>query len=273
MPSVRIEDDAFGDLRFDVLAAEAGLADADHARGKMVRLWRQCTAENVHTLPEAVVISVLGERGVSALIVARLGEKTSHGIRIKGTKGRIEWLENLRKNGRKGGRPKVSNPKTRRKPSGSDEPNPLALVTATALVTAQEREEPGPATPAALTLFGDQPDPPAPEKPDPVADLWAEQERLRAEVIPGSRALDLTADRRKRIGGLLKAGHSAESLMACLRAYASEARATGDGQHFNGDTNWRPDNVARTLGRIGSKPAAHRSTIVVPPSPPRRKFL
>lgn len=137
MPSVRIEDDAFGDLRFDVLAAEAGLADADHARGKMVRLWRQCTAENVHTLPEAVVISVLGERGVSALIVARLGEKTSHGVRIKGTKGRIEWLATLRKNGAKGGRPKVSNPKTRRKPSGSDDPNPLALVTALVTATAQ----------------------------------------------------------------------------------------------------------------------------------------
>lgn len=139
MPSVRIEDDAFGDLRFDILASEAGLADADHARGKMIRLWRQCTAENVHTLPEAVVVSVLGSRGVSALIVARLGEKSSHGVRIKGTKGRIEWLANLRKNGAKGGRPKGSNTKTKREPSGFQEPNPLALVTATALVTAQDQ--------------------------------------------------------------------------------------------------------------------------------------
>lgn len=112
-----------------------------------------------------------------------------------------------------------------------------------------------------------------PPKPDPIASLWAEQERLRAEVIPGSRALDLTADRRKRIAGLLKSGHTAESLRSCLTAYADEIRAGGDSQWFNGESNWRPDNVARTLGRIGSKPAAHRSTIVVPPSPPRRKFL
>lgn len=142
MPSVRIEDDAFGDLRYEILATEAGLADADHARGKMVRLWRQCTAENVHTLPDAVVVSVLGAQGVSALIVARLGEKTSHGVRIKGTKGRIEWLENLRKNGRKGGRPAGSKTKTKREPSGFQEPNPLALVLAPALVTAQEICEP-----------------------------------------------------------------------------------------------------------------------------------
>lgn len=112
-----------------------------------------------------------------------------------------------------------------------------------------------------------------PPKPDPIASLWAEQERLRAEVIPGSRALDLTADRRKRIAGLFKSGHTAESLRSCLAAYADEIRNGGDSQWFNGESNWRPDNVARTLGRIGSKPAAHRSTIVVPPSPPRRKFL
>lgn len=39
--SVRIEDEAFADERYDALARAAGLADADHARGKMARLWRQ----------------------------------------------------------------------------------------------------------------------------------------------------------------------------------------------------------------------------------------
>ncbi len=134
----------------------------------------------------------------------------------------------------------------------------------------ERRESTPPATPGPLALFGDDPHP---AKPDPIADLWAEQERLRAEVIPGSRALDLTADRRKRIAGLLKSGHTAEALRSCLAAYADEIRNGGDSQWFNGESNWRPDNVARTLGRIGSRPAAVRSTIVIPPSPPRRKFL
>jgi hypothetical protein len=268
MPSVRIEDDAFGDLRYETLAKEAGLADADHARGKMARLWRQCTAERIYHLSETEVCAVLGPRGVDALIESRLGEQTDRGIRIRGTRGRIEWLEKLRKNGKKGGRPK----KTKAKPSGFQESNPPAPAPAPVLVLAQEEEENGPAAPAALPLFAER-SAPEPVRPDTVADLWAEQERLRAEVIPGSRALDLTADRRKRIAGLLKAGHSAESLRSCLAAYADEIRTGGDSQWFNGESNWRPDNVARTLGRIGSRPAAARSTIVVPPSPPRRKFL
>lgn len=273
MPSVRIEDDAFGDLRFDILATEAGLADADHARGKMIRLWRQCTAENVHTLPEAVVVSVLGAHGVSALIVARLGEKTSHGVRIKGTKGRIEWLANLRKNGQKGGRPVGSKTKTKRKPSGFQDPNPLALVTAPALVTAQEREsEPGPASPASLPLFGGRPDPRPPAKPDPVADLWADQEELRAEAIPGSRPLTLTTDRRKLVEAARKLGYSDDDLRASLVAAAKECKAdSSQARWFNGETNWRPKSIAFRLGSIGTKaPTANGHAA---PTPMRRKFL
>lgn len=124
MPSVRIEDDAFGDLRYETLAQVAGLADADHARGKMARMWRQCTAERIYILTEAEVCAVLGPRGVSAIIAARLGDQVSRGIRIRGTKGRIEWLANLRENGKKGGRPRKANKETRQKPSGFGESNP-----------------------------------------------------------------------------------------------------------------------------------------------------
>jgi hypothetical protein len=228
MPSVRIEDDAFGDIRYERLARECGLTDADHARGKMARLWRQCTAEKRYQLDREDVISVLGERGVDALLASRLGEMHGDKIRIRGTKGRIEWLDKLRNNGRKGGRPK----KTKWKPSGFSESNPPALVTATAS---------SPAT---------APDPE--REPDAVTRLWDEQERLRAEVIPGSRGLGLTSDRRKRIASLLDSGHSEESLLACVREYAREERVNRGGW-FNGDTNWRPDNVSRTLGRIGSR--------------------
>ena len=130
----------------------------------------------------------------------------------------------------------------------------------------------GPATPAALPLFGDRPDPTPAPKPDPVATLWAEQERLRADVIPGCRGLDLTTDRRKRIAALLGAGHTVESLTACVRAYAAEVkRDAATGQWFNGDSNWRPDNVARTLGRIGAKSPPVNGQAA--PTPMRRKFL
>jgi uncharacterized phage protein (TIGR02220 family) len=107
--SVRIEDEAFSDERYEDLATAAGLADADHARGKMARLWRQCTLEQRHVLPVATVQRILGERAVEALQVARLGELVDDGVRIRGTRGRIEWLKKLRNNGRfgkRGGRPR-----------------------------------------------------------------------------------------------------------------------------------------------------------------------
>jgi hypothetical protein len=109
--SVRIEDEAFSDERYEDLAHFAGLADADHARGKMAKLWRQCTLENRHILPRTTVVRVLGDRGVEALIVSRLGEEVEEGIRIRGTKGRIEWLKKLRSNGKfgkLGGRPRAN---------------------------------------------------------------------------------------------------------------------------------------------------------------------
>lgn len=122
MASVRVESSAFGDDRFELLAQRAGLADADHARGKMLRLWRKCTIEKRYVLTKEEVALVLGDRGVEAILAANLGHAVRSGIRISGTKGRIEWLDKIRENGKKGGRPK----KTRTKPSGSDESNPPA---------------------------------------------------------------------------------------------------------------------------------------------------
>lgn len=138
MSSVRIESSAFGDDRFEMLARRAGLADADHARGKMARLWRTCTIEQRHTLSADEIAIVLGDRGVEALVASRLGEQTKAGIRICGTSGRIEWLEKLKENGKKGGRPKKTkrfpsgfenetNLETKRKVSGSEDRNPLTL--------------------------------------------------------------------------------------------------------------------------------------------------
>ena len=107
--SVRVEDDAFKDTRFAVLAVLVGLPDADCARGKMLLLWRQCTAQGIHVLSEQTVSVILGENGPSALVSCDLGEKVDGGIRIKGTTGRIEWLQKLKKNGKKGGRAKARN--------------------------------------------------------------------------------------------------------------------------------------------------------------------
>jgi len=82
--SVRLDDEAFSDERFEVLASECGLADGDHARGKLARLWRQCTAQATYVLPERVIATVLGRSGPDALVSAGLGERVPEGIRLRG---------------------------------------------------------------------------------------------------------------------------------------------------------------------------------------------
>ena len=118
--SVRIEDEAFGDLRYEVLASACHLADADHARGKMLHLWRQCTAQGRHVLPRSMITAVLGQIGPVGIVEAGLGEEHPEGIRIKGTEGRIEWLAKLRENAAKGGAAKAA----KRLPIGNPEGNP-----------------------------------------------------------------------------------------------------------------------------------------------------
>lgn len=108
--SVRIEDEAFSDERYADLAEHLGLPDADCARGKMARIWRQCTIETRYALDVRTIERILGPNGVDALVKSRLGESKRDGsVRICGTEGRVEWLDRLRKNGKhgvKGGRPK-----------------------------------------------------------------------------------------------------------------------------------------------------------------------
>lgn len=105
---MRTESEAFADLRYERLAFLLGLADADHARGKMQRLWRQCTIEQVYDLEELDVCTVLGPKGVDGLIKAGLGERCGDRIRIKGTGGRIEWLANFKGGAETGGKARAA---------------------------------------------------------------------------------------------------------------------------------------------------------------------
>lgn len=125
-------------------------------------------------------------------------------------------------------------------------------VTSNVVEESRVEEREGRVTPP-LTLVPSEP------KSDRVADLWAEQERLRAESLPGCRSLSLTKDRRKLVQAALRAGYSEDDLRASLAAYAAEANRSGSLEWFNGETNWRPANIARTLGRLdGNAPAQRR---------------
>lgn len=108
--AVRLDDKLLGDLAgLSILAEECGLADCDHAIGKLTRLYDVCTKTQHYTVGLAVVRSCLGANGIEALVYAGYGELvpapmptrwakrvlTGRGgeqfMRIRGTEGRIEW--------------------------------------------------------------------------------------------------------------------------------------------------------------------------------------
>jgi len=123
MARVNVEQTALADARYEVLARLAGLADSDHARGRMLHVWNACQERGSYTLPDSVVAAIFGNDAAPEwLVLAELSSRNHSGnrkrlpdgiSRIRGTKGRIEWLGKARKNGhlgaehgKKGGRPK-----------------------------------------------------------------------------------------------------------------------------------------------------------------------
>ena len=107
MAGITVAAEALHDIRFRRLARFLGLADSDHARGKLEHAWWLCLDRQTYTLPPGLVAEVMGfddvDRVVKALIDAELAELTPEGLRLRGTEGRIEWLGLLRRKSRKGG--------------------------------------------------------------------------------------------------------------------------------------------------------------------------
>lgn len=140
--NVNVDEFAFHDHRFETLAKLLDLADADHARGKVERLWLQCTREGRFTLAEHEILAVLGHSGVIAIISARLGRRTRGGIYLKGTRGRIEWYKNLLKNAKKGADATRKKAKARRGARLRPDEGPLTLTPTLTLTSGSEKNCP-----------------------------------------------------------------------------------------------------------------------------------
>lgn len=139
MARVNVESQALTDARFSVLASLMGLEDPDFAMGKVIRVWIQCVERETYVLTPIVINSIFGNRrwfpketdsvtlpsgcdiqrgfdGVELLLMSELAERSPDdygaGIRIKGTRGRIEYLAikraTARRNGLLGGRPALT---------------------------------------------------------------------------------------------------------------------------------------------------------------------
>jgi len=103
VPRTNIEESVWSDVRFDTLARLMGVSRFD-AVARCAWLWRLCTEGNSPVLDADVVENTIP---VGLLVRAKLARAQDDGVYICGTTGRIEWLEKMRANGRKGGRPKV----------------------------------------------------------------------------------------------------------------------------------------------------------------------
>lgn len=112
MARVNVDSQALMDARFGILASLMGADNPDMALGRMIRVWFQCLERETYTLTESVIRALFNGNPDAAnwLVAAELAEPTEGGFRIKGTKGRIEYLAEqrarARRNGTKGGRPR-----------------------------------------------------------------------------------------------------------------------------------------------------------------------
>lgn len=114
--SVRIEDVAFGDPRFELLGQLLGSGRYD-ALGRMAFVWRWCTERGRHDCPAWVASMYVGQ--LDHVVTAELAdwcactEPSSHPadcrhLRVRGTEGRIEWLSERRATKVAGGRARAA---------------------------------------------------------------------------------------------------------------------------------------------------------------------
>ena len=113
MARINVEQKALTDPRFAVLSRLAGMADSDHALGRMIRVWNECQERESFTLSDRLVSAIFGsDEAPNWLVLCELGSRNypqggkhvGEGlIRICGTAGRTDWLKRRRNDGRKGG--------------------------------------------------------------------------------------------------------------------------------------------------------------------------
>lgn len=133
-----LTDSRFTELGFHLRGEQVGQGFAAHALGLgvMIHIWNECQERGSHSLSALTLFAISHQLGMghikldNALVVCELGEIKKNGdIRIKGTEGRIEWLEKRREEGKKGGRPRKTIGLDRKRPRN----NPLAPALALSL--------------------------------------------------------------------------------------------------------------------------------------------
>lgn len=104
MARISVEQKALIDPRYKTLGRLLGESKYS-ALGRMIYVWNECQEVGSYTLEKSTIDDIFPEIPgfTNAVISSKLASKVRSGkIRIKGTKGRIEWLNKARANGRFG---------------------------------------------------------------------------------------------------------------------------------------------------------------------------
>lgn len=193
---VRIEAEAWSDLRFATLARLLGFADLDHALIKCSRIWSWQTEhytpdEPTYVVDADLIESALGPDGAAALVRSRLAVEEPGGFRIRGAKGRIEWLWQRRQASARGGEARKRNARNKPEPGGypdglppdepGHEPKPSPLPLAPDLLPEDQRS---PSARAIAGIADQHPSPAAPASTEhsdlpTIADRAAVRDELR----------------------------------------------------------------------------------------------
>lgn len=151
MTAVRVEAKAFTDPRIAALAAVAKY-EVDEAIGRLTRLWLWCTEKETYCAPAWLVWSVMrvSDEDFVRLDLGEWADDQKKLIRIKGTKGRIEWLSERRAASKAGGETtkqlysdqrKLKNSQTIAKEGAKREPNGSPLTLTLPLSLLNQRSE------------------------------------------------------------------------------------------------------------------------------------
>jgi hypothetical protein len=108
----------------------------------MERVWSFCTDINSHHLSAEEFDTVAGIEGLSvAAISVGLAEETSKGVRVRGTRGKIEWKKKLRDNAIKGGRQTRAKWQAKRGPDEGQTPGPSSSSSSSSSSRANKKGE------------------------------------------------------------------------------------------------------------------------------------
>lgn len=193
MPRVNLEDEAFSDQRIELLGQLCGY-NRFEALGRMAHLWRICTQRSQYVVSPAIVAACLGAAGPEAIVTAELGEPVDDGIRVKGTDGRIEWVQQHSSTKQAAGQKRAQNAprdaRGRLLPRSAGPAHPADIQQAP---PAQPAESSALLSGSDLSGSGSLP----PELPDPRGDRSGDRAPRVVAVIPARTRAD---DRRKLFG-------------------------------------------------------------------------